>query len=496
MSRFIKPLTTLVVILFLAGGAGLYTTANDKKDDTYEVTAYFEKGIGLFPKSDVDVLGVPVGTILDVDPVGTRVKVTMEIDKKYKIPADATAQIIPPSLISDRFVQLQPAYTGGPTLEDGDVLDLDRTQIPAELDDTFKQLKKLLDAIQPGEEGDPGALGALIVELDKALEGQTQNLRGTLIQASRLTRTLAGAKGNLSGLLINLDDLFANLATRAGTYGTLNQNFALVLRALAESRGDIEGALGNLADMTNEIGSLVQTHRARLGDDLGLAARVLRKVLKNRASVSESLVWLPVLGEGIAGAYNPDHQDIDVRNNDTARLQCDAIEDLPDSPLKDILLEICEMATEGGGLPVPPPATDGQPAPAPTTAPPLIELPDLKLDCKQGVKKVRKEVSKLEDVGLPPEVQDQVTKPLKKKLKKLAKKCKELGEAIGGKGGLFDDLPGVGDLPDLGPDDDEEELEGSAAGAGAAAPPPSSESPVEGLGNWFRGFLGFLGIGS
>ncbi|HEY7873991.1 MAG TPA: MCE family protein, partial [Actinomycetota bacterium] len=204
MSKYIKPLTTLVVVLFLAGGAGLYYTANEKKDETYEVTAYFQKAIGLFPKSDVGVLGVPVGTILDVEPVGTRVKVTMEIDKKYKIPADATAQIIPPSLISDRFVQLQPAYTGGAALQDGAVLDLDRTQIPAELDDTFRQLKKLLDAIQPGSEGEPGALGALIVELDKALEGQTQNLRGTLIQASRLTRTLAGAKGNLSGLLINL----------------------------------------------------------------------------------------------------------------------------------------------------------------------------------------------------------------------------------------------------------------------------------------------------
>ena len=492
MSKFIKPLTILVVILFLAGGAGLYYTAGEKKDDTYQVTAYFEKTIGLFPKSDVDVLGVPVGKIVEVEPEGTRVRVLMEIDEKYDIPADANAQIIPPSLISDRFVQLTPAYTGGPTLADGDVLDVDRTQIPAELDDTFKQLKKLLDAIQPGQEGEPGALGALIVELDRALKGQTENLRGTLIQASRLTRTLAGAKGNLSGLLINLDDLFANLATRASSYGTLNRNFLLVLQALAESRGDIEGALGNLADMTEEIGSLVRDNRVQLGDDLRLAARVLRKVLKNRASVSESLRWLPVLGEGIKGAYNPDHHDIDVRNNDSARVQCDAIEDLPDSPLKDILLEICEMATTGAA---PAPPIDGAAPPtALTEAPPLIDLPNLKLDCKKGVKKVRKQVSKIEDVGLPPELQNEVTKPLKKKLKKLAKKCKELGKALSGTG-LLDGLPGVGDLPNIAPES-EEDLEGSAAGAGGAAPSSASKSPVEGLGNWFGGFLGFLGFGS
>jgi virulence factor Mce-like protein len=493
MSKYIKPLTTLVVLLFLAGGAGLWYTARDKKDDTYEVTAYFEKGIGLFAKSDVDVLGVPVGKILSVEPMGTRVEVVMEIDKQYKIPEDATAEVIPPSLISDRFVQFSPAYTGGPTLEDGAVLDLDRTQVPAELDDTFRQLKKLLDAIQPGSEGEPGALGALIVELDKALDGQTENLRGTLIQASRLTRTLAGAKGNLSGLLINLDDLFANLATRAGTYGNLNRNFVLVLEALAESRGDIEGALGNLADMTNEVGSLVAAHRARLGDDLGLAARVLRKVLKNRTTVVESLRWLPVLGEGLTKAYNPQHGDIDVRNNDSARAQCDAVEDLPDSPLKDILLDICEEALGGGGPPIPPLPTPAAP-PAPADSPPLLDLPDLKLNCKEGVKKVRKQVSKIEEVGLPPEVQDEVTKPLKKKLRKLAKKCKDLGKALRN-GGLLDGLPGIGDLPDIAPDENDEELEGSAAGS-APVPTSPSDSPVEGVGRWFDGFLGFLGLGS
>ena len=47
-------------------------------------------------------------------------EVTMYIDSKYKVPADAFAQIVPISLISDRYVQLAPAYTGtGPTLNDG-----------------------------------------------------------------------------------------------------------------------------------------------------------------------------------------------------------------------------------------------------------------------------------------------------------------------------------------------------------------------------------------
>lgn len=492
MSKYIKPLSTLIILLLLAGGVGLYYTQHAHDNDTYQVTAYFQKAIGLFPKSDVDVLGVPVGKIVDVVPVGTRVKVTMEIDKKYKVPQDANAEIIPPSLISDRFVQLSPAYTGGPALADGAVLDLDRTSVPAELDDTFKQLKKLLEAIQPGEEGKPGALGSLIVQLNKALKGQTANLKGTLINASRLTHTLAGAKGHLSGLIVNLDNLFAKLATRAGTYGTLNKNFALVLEALAQSRGDLRGALSNLADMTNEVGSLVRDHRQQLGNDLGLAAHVLSKILKNRASVAESLSWLPVVGQGLAQAYHPANKDVDVRDNASARVECTAIDALPDSPLKDILEQICDMVTApttatGPAAPAPAPAASTAPAP------PTIELPELKLNCKKGVKAVDKQVKKIEDLGLPPDVRDEVTKPLRHKLKKLANKCKDLGHAITGPGGLLRNLPGVGNVPNVRPTPGKG-LRGSAAGETVV--PDSSRPPVTGLRRWLGGFLGFLGLGS
>lgn len=113
MHRYIKPLGMLVALLLVAGSVGL-VLRNPK--DTYTVTAYFEKAIGLFPNSDVNILGVPVGKVTLVDPAGSRVKVVMEISEDHKVPADAFAQIVPISVISDRFVQLHPAYTGGPAM--------------------------------------------------------------------------------------------------------------------------------------------------------------------------------------------------------------------------------------------------------------------------------------------------------------------------------------------------------------------------------------------
>ena len=53
-----------------------------------------------------------------VTPSGTDVVVTMTYDASVKVPADAAAVIVSPSIVGDRFVQLTPVYTGGDVLAD------------------------------------------------------------------------------------------------------------------------------------------------------------------------------------------------------------------------------------------------------------------------------------------------------------------------------------------------------------------------------------------
>lgn len=484
LRNLVKPLAAVIVVLLALGGYVL-TTALDEGDETYTVTAYFTKAIGLFENSDVTVLGVAVGKVTNVEPDGTRVRVDMEISTEHVVPVDASAQIVPISVISDRYVQLQPAYTGGETLPDGAVLDVDRTLIPAELDDVFLQLKKLLEAIEPGAEGEPGALGELVVQLDRTLDGHEQDLRGTLIHGAQLTDTLADAEEDISGLLVNLDQMFATLATRAGSFGELNQNFASVMAALAESRADLHGTLANLGTMTEEVGDLIKDNRSLLDRDLRLASRITRTVLKNKASVKESLAWLPVVGEGLMRAYNPNPVDAtDIRDNATQRIECEILDTIPDSPIKDALEEICQSET-------------GEPDQKATVVAPPEKLPEMKLDCDEGVRKVKRQIRRLGRMTIDDGVKDDILKPLTKKLRKLAKKCRELGEAIDQD--LLDrlreitgdvDLDDLEDLDDIDLDDlDLKGLSGNAAGA--AVVPPAEED--EGT-SWIDGLLGFVGL--
>ena len=82
----------IVVILLVATVVTLTATGSD----TRRVTAYFDRTVSLYKGSEVRVMGVNIGTVTAVVPEGDRVRVAMEYDDEYKLPADAKAAIITP----------------------------------------------------------------------------------------------------------------------------------------------------------------------------------------------------------------------------------------------------------------------------------------------------------------------------------------------------------------------------------------------------------------
>src|ERR1700722_8658434 len=148
----------LVAVALIAGGVLIYQSVNPSK----QVTAYFAETIGVYPGSTVRVLGVAVGTVDSVIPVGTKVKVTMTVDPGIAIPADAGAVVIAPSVVSDRYIQLTPAYTHGPQLHSGAVIPVSRTAIPVEVDQIYASLARLTTALGPKGANKNGALTDLI----------------------------------------------------------------------------------------------------------------------------------------------------------------------------------------------------------------------------------------------------------------------------------------------------------------------------------------------
>lgn len=288
--------------------------------ETYQVTAYFPRAIGLFERSTVRVLGVEVGRVSEVSPRGDRVRVRMTVDESVKVPTDASAIIVPISLISDRYVQLAPVYTGGASLRDGDEIPLERGIAPAELDDLLKTLKELASALEPGTANEPGALGQFVVNADKALAGRGPELATTVDSLSTLLDVLGRNAEHFDSLIAALDEVVGTLATRDTSLVRLNRGLASVFSAVAEERDALGSGLGHLATLLDELGHLVRDHQSDLQRDLLTLSDTTKAVIRQEKGLLRNILWLPVLSEGVSKAYDKENDRINVRDNQGVRL--------------------------------------------------------------------------------------------------------------------------------------------------------------------------------
>ena len=88
-------------------------------DGSRTVTAHFDRAVAVYPGTDLRVMGVQIGEVTAVVPDGNSVRVEMVYDEEYKLPADAKAAVVTPTLVADRYVQVFPAYGKGAVMPDG-----------------------------------------------------------------------------------------------------------------------------------------------------------------------------------------------------------------------------------------------------------------------------------------------------------------------------------------------------------------------------------------
>jgi phospholipid/cholesterol/gamma-HCH transport system substrate-binding protein len=291
-----------IVITFLAGAIALAIPRGGEGQIT--ITAYFTKAIGLFKDSHVRVLGVDVGRVTSVEAEGPKVKVVMTVDAARKIPADARAVVVPISLIADRYVQLTPVYSSGPVLKDGAVIDTQRTAIPAELDDLLSQLKKLLDAVRAGTLAHPESIGAAVRNLAAALQGAGDDLSATLGGGGALSGAITENAPAIEASVTRLADLLSAIAARRDDIAGLNANLAQALGAIASEHSTLSSALGNIALLTEQLGTLVKEHRPELESDISILAKTSNVLTRHQDSLITSLDWLHVLADGAEGDHN------------------------------------------------------------------------------------------------------------------------------------------------------------------------------------------------
>ena len=308
----VRRLAVPLVVLALVVAAALTLFGGDERKT---LTASFPRTVSVYEGSDVRVLGVPVGTVDSVTPQGTEVVVTMSYDPEVKIPADAKAVIIAPSIVGDRFIQITPAYTGGDVLASGEVLGVDRTSTPLELDDIYSSLDDLNVALGPNGANKDGALSDLLEVTAKNLAGQGASFNQTIGDFGDLSQTLDDNKDELFGSLTEVQAFVSTLAENDTTVRQFNQSLASVSDLLAGERQELVSSLDNLGTALGQVKDFVDTNQAVLGRDIGKLNRVAKVLVNQRDNLQEILAVAPLALNNLALTYNPQAGTLDTNAN-------------------------------------------------------------------------------------------------------------------------------------------------------------------------------------
>jgi phospholipid/cholesterol/gamma-HCH transport system substrate-binding protein len=296
----------LAVALVLVLMAGLVVVIRS----TYDVgksygTAYFENTNGLFPGDEIRILGIAVGYIETITPEPARSKVTFWYEDKYKVPEDAKAVILSPSLVTSRAVQLTPAYKTGPEMESGAVIPIERTAVPVEFDDFRQQLQKLSDALQPTQPGGVSTLGSFIETAADNLRGNGADIREAILKLSQAFSALGDHSDDIFGTIRNLSVLVSALNGSTDLMRELNVNLGAVTTLLANGSDEVGGAVQSINDVVADVQGFIVDNKETLGTTTDKLASVTTALIESREDIKQLLHVVPTAFSNLNNIYQP-----------------------------------------------------------------------------------------------------------------------------------------------------------------------------------------------
>jgi phospholipid/cholesterol/gamma-HCH transport system substrate-binding protein len=270
---------------------------------------------GIFTNAPVAYRGVPIGKVDAVRLDGDGVRVTLRIDREFRVPADLTAVVAQRSAVGEQYVDLRPNRDGGPYLREGDTIPRERTSIPLPMETLLSGLDALVRSV--GVEN----LSIVIDELGRAFEGNEAALR-TLLEANSLL--LQATEAHLPEILQLIHDGHTVLNTQAESADAIRRwaaALAQLTTTLRDSDGDLRRLLAEGPPAAAETVRLLHGLDPSVGTLLGNLVTVNGIAVRRLNGIEQILVVYPIAVAGgftVAPGDGTAHLGLVVNVNDPA----------------------------------------------------------------------------------------------------------------------------------------------------------------------------------
>jgi phospholipid/cholesterol/gamma-HCH transport system substrate-binding protein len=241
---------------------------------SYTIQAQLPEVVNLQANSRVRVGDVTVGNVTKIERQDWHALLTMTIDGKVDMPANATATLGQTSLLGSLHVELAPPKDVPPQgkLKDGSLIPLSSASTYPTTEETLSALSLLLNG------GGIGRIQEITKELSTAFSGRADDLRSLLTQLDLFVRYLDDQKDDILAAADSLNNLVGQIADQKPVVDKALKTIPDALAVLKDERT-------TLADAVDQLGKF----SALAADSVNQTKENLVKELKDLGPVLESL---------------------------------------------------------------------------------------------------------------------------------------------------------------------------------------------------------------
>ena len=284
------------VAVAFAGATAAYLVLTG--GDEYRISARFTATPGLYPDNNVDILGVPTGRVVSVTPHEEYVDVVMSLPADVRVPANARAVLMAPNPVSDRFVELTPAYTAegasARMLRDGAVIPNSRTAVPLELDQIYASVSDLSRTLGPSGANEHGELSAVLHAFAHLANGNGAAVHTAIEKISAALPALTAHPRQLADLISGLDRITSTLAAHDATINKLYSDLATATTQISDERQTLSAAIANLQRGLVAVTTYLRENRAHIRGSVQHLDDTVAAIMSEQSSLIKTFDTAPL----------------------------------------------------------------------------------------------------------------------------------------------------------------------------------------------------------
>jgi phospholipid/cholesterol/gamma-HCH transport system substrate-binding protein len=257
---------------------------------SYEVTANFVAGGGLYENANVTFRGVQAGRVEAVQLTDSGVAAHMRLNSDIKIPQNSTAIVKSVSAVGEQYVDFVPPVDPSPAvLRDGAAIPKEQTAIPQDVAELLREADRLVSSL------DNTRLQDLLSETFKAFNGSGPEL-ARLIQSARVLIDEANASWPQTSALIDQAGPLLEAQIRSGDdIRSLSDGLARLTSEVAGADPQLRSLLATAPDAAAEAGETFSGIRPSFPVLAANLANFGRVGVIYHKSIEQALVIFPAL---------------------------------------------------------------------------------------------------------------------------------------------------------------------------------------------------------